>query len=70
MNFQDIRKMAKAMDLKTHRMKKADLILAIQRAESNIDCYGSERGDSCQEQACLWRNDCVTLSNNGSACRT
>ena len=65
MNFQDIRKMAMAMDLKTHRMKKTALILAIQRAESNMDCYGSERVDSCQEDACLWRRDCVDLSNNG-----
>ncbi len=59
MNFQEIRKMAKTMDVKTHRMKKTDLIRAIQKAEENIDCYGSDRAHNCLEQKCLWRSDCV-----------
>ena len=63
MRFQDIKKMAKDMDIYTYRMKKTDIIRAIQRAENNVECYGTDRVDSCQEQSCLWRSDCLTLNN-------
>ena len=63
MRFQDIRKMAKSMDVNTYGMKKTDVIHAIQEAENNIECYGTERVDSCDEQECLWRSDCLTLNN-------
>ena len=65
MRFQDLRKMANDMDINTYKMKKVDIIHAIQTAENNIDCYGTERVDSCQEQACLWKNDCLSLNNGG-----
>jgi hypothetical protein len=42
-------------------MKKTDVIRAIQRAENNIECYGTQRVDMCDEDACLWRNDCISL---------
>ena len=64
MNFNEIRRMAMDMDINTHRMKKADLIQAIQRAEKNIECFGTERVDYCHEEICLWRTDCLS-SNNG-----
>ena len=64
MNFNEIKKMAKDMGLKTAGMKKIDLVRAIQRAENNIDCYGTERVKTCHEDACLWRNDCLSLSHN------
>ena len=63
MKFQDIRKMAKGMDIYTYRMKKTDVIHAIQEAENNIECYGTERIGSCDEQECLWRSDCLALNN-------
>ena len=63
MRFQDIQKMAKGMDIKPYRMKKTDMIRAIQREENNIECYGTDRVDICEEEACLWRGDCLTLNN-------
>jgi len=62
MRFQDIQKMAKGMDIKTYRMKKTDMIRGIQRAENNIECYGTQRIVSCQEERCLWRSDCLSLN--------
>ena len=62
MRFHDIQKMAKGMDINTYRMKKTDMIRSIQRAESNVECYGTERIGSCQEETCLWRSDCLSLS--------
>ena len=58
MKFNDIRRKAKEMQIKSHRMNKKDLIRAIQRAESNIECYATPRVEVCSEDSCLWRNDC------------
>lgn len=64
MRFQDIQKMAKSMNINTYRMKKTDLIRAIQSAENNIPCYGTERIVSCYEESCSWRKDCLALKKN------
>ncbi len=58
MRINEIKKMAKAMGVRTDRMKKADVIRAVQRAENNIDCYGTQRVEYCKENGCLWRSDC------------
>jgi len=62
MKFNDIRKMAKDLDIKTYRMKKSDMIRSIQRAENNPDCYGTRRVENCDEERCLWRSDCIMAS--------
>jgi hypothetical protein len=68
MKFQEIRNMAKGMGInKYNNMKKIDLIRAIQKAENNIDCYGTQRVDSCQEETCLWRSDCLALNDEVKA---
>jgi hypothetical protein len=58
-----IRKKAKNMGINTNRMKKPDIIRAIQRKEGNIDCFGSPRVEFCYEQDCLWRDDCLSLND-------
>jgi hypothetical protein len=63
MNYNDIRKMAKDMGIKSHRMKKQDLIHVIQRTENNIECFGTPRVDYCDEEVCLWREDCVSTNH-------
>jgi hypothetical protein len=64
MKFQEIRNMAKGMGIKKfNNMKKVDLIRAIQKTENNIDCYGTQRVDSCQEEKCLWRSDCLAVND-------
>ena len=63
MNYTEIRKMATNMGIKTYRMKKYDLIQAIQRKENNIECFGSPRVDYCNEKICLWRDDCVSTNH-------
>ena len=61
MIFNDIRKMAKGMGVNTYRMKKADIIQSIQNTENNIECYGTKRVEYCNENSCIWRNDCLIL---------
>lgn len=62
MKFNDIRKMAKGMGVNTYRMKKADVIHTIQHKENNIECYVTERVEYCNENSCIWRDDCLLNS--------
>ena len=62
MKFNEIRKMAKEMQINTYRMKKTDIIRTIQKTENNIECYGTERINNCNEEMCLWRDDCLSLN--------
>ena len=66
MEFNTIKKIAKGMGIKSNNMKKVEVIRAIQRAENNIDCYGTPRVNNCHENACLWRTDCLA-SNSKNA---
>jgi len=59
MKMDDIRKVANKISININRMKKAEAIRAIQKAENNIDCYGTQRVKVCQEHICLWRADCL-----------
>ena len=61
MKINDVRKIAKGMDINTYRMKKVGIIRAIQRAENNMDCFGAERVEYCNEESCLWRADCMGM---------
>ncbi|MCX5853234.1 MAG: SAP domain-containing protein [Deltaproteobacteria bacterium] len=65
MKFNDIQKMAKGVGINTFQMKKKDMILAIQRVENNIECYGTPRVEYCEEYTCLWRDDCLSVNEKG-----
>jgi type IV pilus biogenesis protein CpaD/CtpE len=61
MKLHEIRRMAKGMGIDPKRINKTEIIRAIQKAEGNIVCYGTERVNNCQEMQCLWRSDCLYL---------
>lgn len=69
MNFNEIRKRAKEMNIITYRLKKPDIIRSIQRTENNIECFGTQRVGHCNEDQCLWRQDCVLLNNQSQSIR-
>ena len=54
----EVKTIAAKYDIKAGRMKKVDLIRAIQEAEGNVTCYGTARIQECPELNCLWREDC------------
>jgi hypothetical protein len=62
--YNEIQKMAKNLGINTFQMKKKDMILAIQRSENNIECFGTARVEYCQELKCLWRDDCISMNEN------
>jgi len=63
MTFNEIQKLAKSLGINTYRMKKAEVIRSIQKAENNIECYGTLRVGHCNEDACWWRADCLSLNS-------
>lgn len=54
----DIKKKAKALGVNPGKLKKPELILAIQKAEGNTPCFGTGT-PACPYLDCLWRNDCI-----------
>ena len=60
MNMTEIRERSKSLGVETKRLRKGDAIRAIQRAESNRDCFGAHWRFDCQQFDCCWRQDCLT----------
>ena len=59
MKLDEIKEMAKQHNIKVGKLKKADLVRAIQDAEGNEVCFGTGTADNCEEDSCLWREVCV-----------
>ena len=62
LNMKEIREMAQQLGIRSTRMRKADLIRAIQRVEGNYDCHGTATEEECDQEECLWREDCFRES--------
>ena len=58
MKLPDIKKKAQATGVNPGKMKKGDLIRAIQKAEGNPSCFGTGTS-ACPYLDCCWREDCI-----------
>lgn len=58
MTMTDIKAKAVALGVEPRKMKKAELIHAVQLAEGCTPCYGRSNGD-CPQMECCWRGDCL-----------
>lgn len=59
MKMDEIKSIAKKMQIKPGKMKKEELVRAIQEAEENIPCFGTGKAIVCGQHECLWREDCA-----------
>lgn len=59
MKMQEIREIAIREGVKTGKLKKAELIRAIQKAEGYSDCFATPYANECNQTSCLWREDCM-----------
>lgn len=59
MKIDAIKEIAKQHQLKPGKANKGELIRAIQQAEGNTACFGSNRANECGQLSCLWREDCA-----------
>jgi len=56
--MKEIREIARQHGIRSTRMEKSELIRAIQRAEGNFDCFGTATEEECDQEECLWREEC------------
>jgi hypothetical protein len=62
MEIKGVRSIARKRGIPFAGMGKEDLIRAIQLAEGNFDCYGTATEEECDQEGCLWREDCFAAS--------
>lgn len=58
MKVADVKDKAKKLGINPGKLKKGDLILAIQKAENNTPCFGTGT-PACPYLNCCWREDCL-----------
>jgi hypothetical protein len=58
MTIDQIREIAKCQNIKVSKIKKSDLVRAIQQVEGNPPCSDTNSSDLCGQATCLWREDC------------
>jgi hypothetical protein len=59
MNMNVIKEIARLRGVNPGRLKKVDLVRAIQREEGNESCFHTGQAHECEQDQCLWRGDCL-----------
>jgi len=60
MKIDEVRQRAYALGMTgISRIKKGELIRAVQRAEGNQSCFGAPWRLECKQLDCCWRQDCM-----------
>lgn len=59
MTLTEIKAIAKKKKVVIGKLKKEELIKAVQVAEGNSPCFKASFAPSCAVMNCLWRSDCV-----------
>lgn len=58
MKIAEVRELAVQRGLKADKMKKTEIIRAIQAAEGNTACFDTGAAAECGQADCLWLTDC------------
>ena len=58
MKANEVKEKAKSLGIDCGKMKKTELIRAIQEAEGNTPCFGTSNGN-CQYTDCCFIEDCL-----------
>jgi hypothetical protein len=54
----EIKTRARQLGVKPGKLKKAELIREIQKAEANPTCFNTNFAVDCGQENCLWLSDC------------
>ncbi|MDA3969725.1 MAG: hypothetical protein PF442_00070 [Desulfobulbaceae bacterium] len=60
MNMTEIKTTAKGLGIQVRKMRKGDLIRAIQSKEGNFPCFETAK-EYCSQKACRWRESCLPV---------
>lgn len=58
MKLEQIKTIAQQHSIKAGKMKKSELVRAIQSAEGNEPCFEAGKAESCGQSGCCWRAIC------------
>lgn len=58
MKVQEIKEIALKMQIAPGKMKKTDLVRAIQGKEGNAECFDTGNSQKCGQKDCCWMEDC------------
>ena len=58
MKLEEIKNIAQLHNIKASKMKKAELVRAVQQAEGNQQCFETGAVATCSQHACMWREIC------------
>lgn len=58
MKVEKIREIAREFGVRPGKLNKVELIRRIQNEEGNFDCFATATAGYCDQQTCLWRDDC------------
>ena len=58
MKIQEIKEIALGMGIAAGKMKKSELVQAIQKKEGNEQCFDTGKVSHCGQYGCMWREDC------------
>lgn len=62
MNMQEVRAIAKNNKIDFAGLGKVDIIHMLQKIEGNFDCYATAYDGVCDQENCIWRQDCLDAS--------
>jgi hypothetical protein len=58
MKLEEIKAIAQRHGIKVSKMKKSELVRAIQRAEGSEQCFETGTSATCGQNGCSWRGIC------------
>jgi len=58
MKLEEIKSIAHQHGIKSNKIKKSELVRAIQRAEGNEQCFEAGKAVTCGQVSCRWREIC------------
>ena len=59
MKVEEIKEIAAQKGVKIGKLKKMELVRAIQYTEGNNRCFDTGFAELCGQHSCLWREDCA-----------
>jgi hypothetical protein len=66
MKMKEIRQMAKEKGIKIpFAVTKVEAVRMIQKDEGNFDCFARAAGSFCDQDGCIFYDDCMALSPKG-----
>ncbi len=67
MKMDDIRSLARTIGIKPGKLNKTNLVRNIQRLEGNFECFATDKDGTCDQQGCIWREDCSFVAKRDCA---